>query len=185
MLRCVAGVSSPFSMELVWSRALLAAGAITLAASSQARAAPRSSPLPGPMPSSVTLFVDGDDDDGDGVVDRDQGAAARTSAEVQWLETGAGDRQRLRSIRGKGVRVLSGGGTFAEGSPPRELDARFGLVGVSAGAARVRRRAGLRDPAARPGGRLGTGGAFTFVTRPSEGPAPSGALMGSELLLPG
>jgi hypothetical protein len=91
----------------------------------------------------MVLFVDADDDDDDGILDRDQAAAARPSAEVQWLDTGAGGRQGLRAIRGKGVRVLSGGGAFAEGSPPRELDARFGLLGVSAGDAHVELTSGV------------------------------------------
>jgi hypothetical protein len=144
VLRFVTGVSSPFSMVSVWSRAVLALGAAVLTASADTRAAPRSGPQPGPLPSAVVLFVDADDDDGDGIVDRDQ-AALRSSAEVQWLETGVGDRARLRAIRGKGVRVLSGGGAFAEGSPPRELDARFGLLGVSAGDARVELTSGVVD----------------------------------------
>jgi hypothetical protein len=126
------------------SRAGLALAALALS-SGVARAAPRQRPVPGPLPSSVVLFVDADDDDDDGVLDRDQAAAARSSAEVQWLGAEAGAKHGLRAIRGKGVRVLSGGGAFSEGSPPRDLDARFGLLGVEAGAARLELSTGTLD----------------------------------------
>lgn len=126
------------------SRALLALSALAFHAS-VARAAPRQAPAPGPLPSSVVLFVDADDDDDDGVLDRDQAAAARASAEVQWLESEKGAKHGLRAIRGKGVRVLSGGSALAEGSPPRDLDARFGLLGVAAGAARLELTSGTLE----------------------------------------
>jgi hypothetical protein len=102
---------------------------------------------PAPLPSSVVLFVDGDDDDDDGVPDRDQDQRApkNGSTEVHWLEADARAKNGLRAIRGPGVRVLSGGGAFAEGSPPRELDARFGLLGVEPGAARVELTSGNVD----------------------------------------
>jgi hypothetical protein len=126
------------------STVVLAFAAFALGAG-VAHAAPRQSPAPGPLPSSVVLFVDADDDDDDGVLDRDQAAAARSSAEVQWLGAEAGAKRGLRAIRGKGVRVLSGGGAFSEGSPPRDLDARFGLLGVEAGAARLELSSGTLD----------------------------------------
>ncbi|HWO11742.1 MAG TPA: hypothetical protein VNN80_19745, partial [Polyangiaceae bacterium] len=110
-----------------------------------AAAAPPHPPLVGPLPSSVVLFVDADDDDDDGVVDREQGAGARASAEVQWLQTDGAPKPGLRAIRGKGVRVLSGGGAYAEGTQPHELDARFGLLGVEAGAAQVELASGTVD----------------------------------------
>jgi hypothetical protein len=95
----------------------------------------------------VVLFVDADDDDDDGVLDRDQALvpSKHDSPEVHWLEADAGAKAGLRAIRGKGVRVLSGGGAFAEGTPPRELDARFGLLGVEPGAASVELTVGTLD----------------------------------------
>jgi hypothetical protein len=133
-----------FEAASVRWRALLALTAVVITAAS-ARAAPRPTHVPGPLPSSIVLFVDADDDDDDGIVDRDQAAAARSSAEVQWLEPRSGSKEALRAISGKGVRVLSGGGAFAEGSPPSELDARFGLLGVAAGAARLEFSSGTLD----------------------------------------
>jgi hypothetical protein len=137
-------VRLPFESASMKSRALLALAALTLG-TDVASAAPRQRPAPGPLPSSVVLFVDADDDDDDGVPDRDQAAAARSSAEVQWLGVEAGAKYGLRAIRGKGVRVLSGGGALSEGSPPRDLDARFGLLGVEAGAARLELTTGTLD----------------------------------------
>jgi hypothetical protein len=123
----------------------LCALSVLLLVSTLAGAAPRPEPHPGPLPSSVVLFVDADDDDDDGIVDRDQGAPSRRSPEVQWLETESSARAGLRAIRGKGVRVLSGGGSLSEGSPPRQLDARFGLLGVAAGDAEVELTSGTLD----------------------------------------
>jgi hypothetical protein len=110
-------------------------------------ARPASSPLSSALPGSVVLFVDADDDDDDGVPDRDQprGPGKHESPEVRWLQADAGAKTGLRAIRGKAVRVLSGGGTYAEGSPPRDLDVRFGLLGVEPGAARVELTVGTLD----------------------------------------
>jgi hypothetical protein len=137
-------VNRVYEAALVTWRALIALAAVAITAG-PARAAPPAAAAPGPLPSSIVLFVDADDDDADGVPDRDQAAAARASAEVQWLEAGAGSKEGLRAISGKGVRVLSGGGAFSEGSPPSELDARFGLLGVAAGAARLEFTSGTLD----------------------------------------
>jgi hypothetical protein len=144
VLRCDGRVKCVLKSASATGRVLVALAAVVLTAV-PARAAPRPTVTPGPLPSSVVLFVDGDDDDADGVLDRDQAAAARASAEVQWLEGEGGVQNGLRAIRGKGVRVLSGGGALAEGSPPSQLDARFGLLGVEAGAARVELTSGTLD----------------------------------------
>jgi hypothetical protein len=138
------GVSRVFEAASVTWRALLALTAVAISAG-PARAAPRSARVPEPLPTSIVLFVDADDDDGDGIVDRDQAAMARASAEVQWLDAGSGTKEGLRAISGKGLRVLSGGGAFAEGSPPLDLDTRFGLLGVAAGAARLEFTSGTLD----------------------------------------
>lgn len=131
--------------QLSWRGGVLAAFGLSISLAPSLLAAPPRSQAVGPLPSSVVLFVDADDDDDDGVVDREQGASASTSAEVQWLETQGARKPGLRAIRGKGVRVLSGGGAYAEGTLPHELDARFGLVGVEAGAAQVELASGVLD----------------------------------------
>lgn len=112
--------------------------AIALGASAGlASGAPKGVPSPGPPDRELVLFVDGDDENDDGVADRDQLGPSRAGTEVQWLSAADGVSPGLRAIRGSALRVLSGEGQFSEGSPPSQLDARFGLLGVAAGAARV------------------------------------------------
>lgn len=80
-----------------------------------ARAAPEG-PKPAPpalahsgqngVPTPILLFVDGDDEDDDGVADRSQLVAHRGSREIQWLNAAPASGHRLRSIWGGAVRVL-------------------------------------------------------------------------------
>lgn len=93
-------------------------------------------------PSPLTLFVDADDEDDDGVLDGEQ-AQPRTGSKIQWIDEPT--RHQLRSIRGRALRILSGPGNWMEGSAPAELEARIGLQGLEAGAAWVDFAAGTLE----------------------------------------
>lgn len=85
--------------------------------------------------SELMLFVDADDDDDDGVADAQQ--AFPRGTDIHWLEP-SGRGHRVRSLRGRAVRVLT------EGGPARakELAAlgrveRLGLQGIAPGRAEL------------------------------------------------
>jgi hypothetical protein len=94
-------------------------------------------------PDPLILFVDGDDEDDDGVRDGDQAQPRRPSSEIQWLDGPA--QGQLRAIRGRALRVLSGADQWVEGSAPAELGASVGLQGLEAGAAWVDFTAGMLE----------------------------------------
>lgn len=121
---------------------LIVLAALALQSIEPAAALPPPSGAKAPTASSqrpIILFVDVDDEDDDGVLDRDQSRGRRPSTEVQWLDEPF--RRGLRSIRGSALRVLSGGERSGENSP----SARIGLQGVEPGAAWVDFAAGTLE----------------------------------------
>jgi hypothetical protein len=80
----------------------------------------------------LRLFADTDDDDGDGRPDRD--AEPGGAADVVWFEGEAGKPLSVRSLQGRGLRVLIGARVYGGGAVSAS---RVGLQGVGVGEATV------------------------------------------------
>jgi hypothetical protein len=82
--------------------------------------------------SSLVLFADTDDDDGDGIADRDEDPSDRAN-DVEWL-TFPGRGVELLEVRGESVRVLIGGRSVVGRPLPRGRNVtRVGIQGLRAG----------------------------------------------------
>jgi hypothetical protein len=91
---------------------------------------------------SLLLFCDVDDEDDDGLSDRELLPSNPVSAEIRWLHATSPAEQHVLAIRGAAVRVLSGGRELKEGSSPAVLQPRIGLQGVAPGLAQLVRDSG-------------------------------------------
>ena len=94
------------------------------------RAAP-DKPADGERPSAIRLYADSDDDDDDGVEDRNS-LTPWTAHDVYWVDSGKSSR--LDSLSGAAVRVFSDRGLL---SAPSAAPPRIGLQGIAAGTASV------------------------------------------------
>jgi hypothetical protein len=94
---------------------------------------------------TLLLFADADDEDDDGVSDRDQVHRRAGSAEIRWLDAPSIPERRLLGIRGRALRVWSGGRSLSAGAPPGELGTRLGLQGVEPGLAQLDRASGTLE----------------------------------------
>jgi hypothetical protein len=85
----------------------------------------------------LTLFVDRDDDDADGVPDYQAAKLSpRTSGDVQWIEP-KGRLRPIERVEGSAVRLVFGDEPVAAGKARGRRAVRFGVQGVQPGRSRI------------------------------------------------
>ena len=94
---------------------------------------------PVPERSALALYADTDDDDGDGVPDRDE-TPPDGARDVEWL-TAPRSGMEVRKVSGESARLLVRGQSFIGREPPgHRVTGRLGIQGIQAGTTTIELR---------------------------------------------